>query len=487
MLFLRPGTHSRRAGLSVAVAALVLASTGCHAAQPVEVPSYQVGAVRHSAAMLRCDGEWYLESDKTEKGLPAARLNSVLTNETVAMAALESDWEISDAIYQNGLFYIAATQSSADESAIDYTVYRVSNAGSEPLLQGVIGDPAQAPAFVQLKDGTVLVTEDQNSGLGLYLIPENASESVRKLSTEDASLISVTPKIYQNRMALFAESQAGARLLTYDMDFAAGEASLVADIPFEQGAGMVDFALAEDELMVCRQTDASTTADPAYELCVYHLDTGELVQRESLEEQPVSPVCGLQSGGFLCLDDAGTPFATSPDNLGSRQVLDQMGKGPFTAYCSGGNYCLVNAEGEVYAVDAQEPAQTASPTSAPALSYTPDHTSENQYVNENGIQVLTAYNNDLLPAYQAEMIYAVFEPDADRFRFQLSYLQDGRRYFLESSFRWSDKSLLAYSVNEYQQGPDAALPAAVLQPLTEQHLLIIAQTLYDDLAAHCNG
>ena len=101
--------------------------------------------------------------------------------------------------------------------------------------------------------------------------------------------------------------------------------------------------------------------------------------------------------------------------------------------------------------------------------------------------MLIAYNNDLLPAYQAEMIYAVFEPDADRFRFQLSYLQDGRRYFLESSFRWSDKSLLAYSVNEYQQGPDAALPAAVLQPLTEQHLLIIAQTLYDDLAAHCNG
>lgn len=32
--------------------------------------------------------------------------------------------------------------------------------------------------------------------------------------------------------------------------------------------------------------------------------------------------------------------------------------------------------------------------------------------------------------------------------------------------------------------PDAALPVAVLQPLTEERLLAIAQPLYSDLAAH---
>lgn len=356
------------------------------------------------------------------------------------------------------------------------------------MVQGVCGnDLAQAPAFAQLQDGTVLVVQDQNSGLGLYLVPEHASESVQKLSAQTATLISVTPKIHQNRIALFAEGEAGTRMLTYEVDFSAGEAALVSEIPLAQGAGMTEYALAEDELMVCQQTAASAGTEPEYEVCVYQLATGELVQRESLGEQPVYPICGLQSGGFLCQDAEGTLFAVRSDSLQSRQVLDQMGEGPFAAACSGVSDYLVNADGEIYAVDAQPPAQTAPPTAAPELSYAPDYTSENQYVNENGIQVLTSYKNDLLPMYQAEMIYAVFEPETDRFRFQLSYLQDGRRYFLESSFRWSDRALLAYSVHEDQQAPDAALPAAVLQPLTEQQLLSIAQTLYDDLAAHCNG
>lgn len=467
------------------VVALLLAGAGCQTAQSEKVSYYQMGTVQSSAAVFRCEGQWYLESCKTEKGLPAARLNSVLTDQTAAMAAVESDCEIVDAIYRNGIFYIATTQSSEDGSAIDYTVYKSSNAGSELILQGVCGnDLSQSPAFAHLKDGTVLVVQDQDSGLGLYLIPENASESIREISAEDAALISVTPKIYQNRMALFAESQTGTCLLTYDMDFSAGNASLVADIPLEQGAKMVDYTLSGEELLVCQQTADTTGAGPAYELCVYQLDTGELVQQEALEEQPVYPVCGLQSGGFLCQDDAGTLFVTTADDLGTRQVLDQMGAGPFKAYGNGGAYFLVNAEGEVYAVDAQAPAQTASPTPAPELSYAPDRTAEIQYVDEGGIQALTAYNNDLLPEYQAEMIYAVFEPETDRFRFQLAYLQDGRRYFLESSFRWSDQSLLAYSVNAYQQGPDAALPVAVLQPLTEQHLLTIAQILYNDLSTH---
>ena len=484
----RTGNFSWRAKLTVTAAAVALVCTGCHAAQPVEVPSCQTGTVPVSAAMLRCDEEWYLEADRTEKNLPAVRLNSAQTDETVAMAALESDGEIADAIYENGLFYIAVTQPAEKEENADYMVYRVSNADSEPVVQGACGnDLAQAPAFAQLQDGTVLVVQDQNSGLGLYLVPEHASESVQKLSAQTATLISVTPKIHQNRIALFAEGEAGTRLLTYEVDFSAGEAALVSEIPLEQGAEMTEYALAEDELMVCQQTAASAGTEPEYEVCVYQLATGELVQRESLGEQPVYPICGLQSGGFLCQDAEGTLFAVRSDSLQSRQVLDQMGEGPFAAACSGVSDYLVNADGEIYAVDAQPPAQTAPPTAAPELSYAPDYTSENQYVNENGIQVLTSYKNDLLPMYQAEMIYAVFEPETDRFRFQLSYLQDGRRYFLESSFRWSDRALLAYSVHENQQAPDAALPAAVLQPLTEQQLLSIAQTLYDDLAAHCNG
>ena len=67
----------------------------------------------------RCDEEWYLEADRTEKNLPAVRLNSAQTDETVAMAALESDGEIADAIYENGLFYIAVTQPAEKEETAD--------------------------------------------------------------------------------------------------------------------------------------------------------------------------------------------------------------------------------------------------------------------------------------------------------------------------------------------------------------------------------
>lgn len=116
---IQTGNFSWRAKLTVTVAAVALVCTGCHAAQPVEVPSCQTGTVPVSAAMLRCDEEWYLEADRTEKNLPAVRLNSAQTDETVAMAALESDGEIADAIYENGLFYIAVTQPAEKEETAD--------------------------------------------------------------------------------------------------------------------------------------------------------------------------------------------------------------------------------------------------------------------------------------------------------------------------------------------------------------------------------
>ena len=471
----------------VAAAALLLVCTGCSAVQPVEVPFYQTGSVFGSAALLRWNEEWYLEADRTEKDFPAVRLNSSSTGETTAMAAVENDGEIADAIYRNGSFYIAVTNPSENKAAIDYTVYKVSNSNSELLLQGECGNYlSQAPAFAHLRDGTVLVVQDHAGGLGLYRIPDHSFESVQELSTEAAALISVTPKIYNNRIALFAESETGARLLVYDIDFSTGEASVCSEIPFENGAGMIDYALSEEKLIVCQQTAASAGIEPEYELCVYQLAAGELVQRESLGKQPVYPVCGLKAGAFLCQDDGGALFVIRSDQLDARHILNQMGNGPFAVSCSGGVHSIVNSDGVIYAVDVQEPVQAEFSSSAPVLSYTPNSTSENQYVNEAGLQVLISYNNDLLPTYQAEMIYAVYEPGSDRFRFQLSYLQDGRRYFLESSFRWSDQALLTYSINEYQQGPDASLPAAVLRPLTEQHLLSIAQTLYTDLAAHCS-
>lgn len=465
-------------------AALALACTACGAAQPAEEPLYRAGVAANPAAVLRCGEEWSLEAGTTGQGLPAVRLNSTLTGETAAMAALESSGEIADAVYQNGMFYIAGTRISGDGTA-EYAVYGVSNAGSKTILQGDCGAYAsQAPAFACLEGGTVLVVQDRQSGLGIYQMPGHASESIQEIPVEAAALVSVTPKVYQNRMTLFAEGETGARLLTYEMDLSAGEAALVSDIPFEQGAGLIEYALAENELVLCRQTAASAGAEPQYELCVYQLDTGELLQREALGGQPVCPMAGLPSGGVLCQEDGGTLFVIRPGNPRFRQILDQAGGGPFAATCGGGACCLVNAEGEVYAAGAPEPAPTTAPTAAPALHYTPDRTAENQYVEENGLQVLIAYNNDLLPMYEAEMIFAVYEPEIDRFRFQLSYLQDGRRYFLESSFRWSDRALLAYSVNEDGQEPDAALPAAVLQPLTEQHLLAAAETLYGDLTAH---
>lgn len=470
-----------------AAAALLLVCTGCSAVQPEEVSFYQTGSVFDSAALLRWDEDWYLEAGRTENGLPAVRLKSSSTGETAAMAAVENDGEIADAIYRNGSFYITATNHSENKAAIDYTVYKVSNSNSELLLQGECGNYlSQAPVFAHLKDGTVLVVQDHAGGLGLYRIPDHVFESVQELSVEDTALISVTPKIYNNKIALFAESEAGARLLVYDIDFSAGEASVCSEVPFENGAGMIDYALSEEELIICQQTADSAGIEPEYELCVYQLAAGELVQRESLGKQPVYPVCGLKAGSFLCQDDGGSLFVIRSDRLGARHALNQMGNGPFAVSCSGGVYYIVSSDGVIYAVDVQAPVQSENSSSAPMLSYTPNHTSENQYVNEAGLQVLISYNNDLLPTYQAEMIYAVYEPGSDRFRFQLSYLQDGRRYFLESSFRWSDQALLAYSINEYQQGLDASLPASVLQPLTEHHLLSIAQTLYADLAAHCS-
>lgn len=488
-----PGRFHRTGNLPwrvevLAAAGIALITTGCQSAQPVEVPAELTGTVQNPAAMLRCDEDWYLEAGRTEKGLPAVSRNSTQTNETVAMAALGSDGEIADAVYKNGVFYIAATRTAEDGTSLGYMVYKVSNADSELVLQGICGTgPGQAPAFAQLNDGTVLVVQDQDTGLELYQIPEHVSGSVQSLSADADAQISAEPELCQNRIALFVDREAGGRLLTYDMDFSGGGASPVSEISLEQGAEMIGYALAEEELIVCQQTAASAGTAPAYEFCVYQLSTGDLVGRKSLQEQPVYPICGLQSGDFLCQDAAGELLVVLADSLESCPVSDPVGTGPFTLACSGGDNYLVNAEGEVYAIDPQETVQTAASTAAPALSYLPDDTSENQYVNENGIQALTSYSNDLLPAYQAEMIYAVFEPETDRFRFQLSYLQDGRRYFLESSFRWSDKALLAYSVNEDQQAPAADLPAEVLQPLTEQHLLSIAQTLYDDLAAHCNG
>lgn len=470
--------------LPAAAAALALVCTACGAAQPAEEPLYRVGTAASPAAVLRCGEEWNLEAGTTGKGLPAVWLNSTLTGEATAMAALESGGEIADAIYQNGIFYIASTQASAD-GTVNYAVQEVSNAGSETILQGVCGeDASQAPAFVRLEGGTVLVVQNRQSGLAIYQIPDHAAESLQEIPVETASLLSVTPKGCQNRMTLLAEGETGARLLTYEMDFSAGEAAVVSEIPLEQGAGVVEYALAENELVVCQQTAASAGAEPKYELCVYQLDTGELLQREALGGQPVYPMGGLPSGGILCQQEGETLFAIHPDKPQARQALEQAGGGPFAATCSGDTCCLVNTEGEVYLAGTPAPAPTASPTDAPALCYAPDRTVENQYVEESGLQVLISYNNDLLPMYEAEMIFAVYEPEIDRFSFQLSYLQDGRRYFLESSFRWSDKALLAYSVNEDQQGPDAALPAAVLQPLTEQHLLTTAQALYDDLDAH---
>lgn len=465
-------------------AALVLTCTACSAAQFTEEPLYRVGTAANPAAVLRCEEEWYLEAATTGQGLPAVRLNSTLTGETAAMAALENGGEIADALYQNGEFYIVSTQTSAD-GAVNYAVYEVSNASSATILQGVCGRYAsQAPDFVCLEGGTILVVQDQENGLGIYQMPGHAAESIQEIPVEETALISVTPKVYQNRMTLFAESKTGARLLTYEMDFSACEAAVISDIPFEQGAGMIEYALAENELVVCQQTAASAGAGPEYELCVYQLDTGELLRREALGGQPIYPMNGLPSGGILCQENGGALFVIHPDTPQARQNFDQAGKGPFAATCNGGICYLVNAEGEVYVAGTPAPTPTTAPTAAPALNYTPDRTAENQYVEESGLQVLIAYNNDLLPMYEAEMIFAVYEPEIDRFSFQLSYLQDGRRYFLESSFRWSDWALLAYSVQEDQQGIDAALPSSVLQPLTEQHLQVTAQTLYNDLAAN---
>ena len=469
----------------LAAAAAVMTAFACTAAQPVEIPFFRAGTVSDPAAALRCDAEWCLRSDMTESGLPAVWLTSTLTGETSAMAALEKTDEITDALYRNGIFYIAAVRPSDNGDSIGYTVYSISGVLREPVLEGVCGTFAsQAPAFVDLEDGAVLVVQDQQEGLQIYQAPDHASESFAAISAEKAELISVTPKAHRNAFTLFAESETGARFLTYQVDFAAAEAVVVSDIPLEQGAGLIAYALTENRLVVCQQTAESMGAEPEYELLVYQLDTGEALTRQLLKEKPVYPLCGLENGAVLCQDDGGALFALGPDDDASRQSVDPIGTGPYTAFCKKNICYLMDGSGALYAVGVSSSAPAATPSAAPALTYNPNYESENQYVDEGGLKVLIAHNNALLPEYQASQIFASYEPTIDQFEFQLDYLQDGRRYHLESVFRWSEKALLFYEVHEELHGADNALPASVLQPLTEQRQLAIAQVLYDDLAAH---
>ena len=465
---------------SLAGLSLVLALSACGASPLAQPPVRQVGTVGDAAAVLRCQGDWYLSAG--EDLLPSVWLNSVLTQQPVQMAAFADTGTISDAVYQNGEFYAVCARSSEDENTAAYHVYRQ----TEEILQGVCGsDASQAPAFARLKNGTVLVVQDQQEGLALYQIPDHSSKPVTKLPVEAAALISVTPKACQNRICLFAGGEGGARFIVHEIDFNAGSAAFAAEIPLEQAAGLIDYALTENHLVICQQTAKSAETTPKYELLVYQTDTGELLKRQSLGGQPVYPLSGLSTGGLLCRDDAGSLFLLDPLSPKSRQTNEQVGAGPYAVNTDGGSCYLVNANGDVYALADQTPQPTTTAAPAPELAYDPKNFStENQYAQEGGMQVLVAYGNSLLPDYEAEEIYAFYEPEIDLFDFTLTYQQDGKRYCLKSSFRWSDQTLLTYKVAEVHRGPTADLPAEVLQRLTEQEQLSVARALYNNLAAH---
>ena len=465
---------------SLAGLSFVLALSACGASPLEQPPVRQVGAVGDAAAVLHCQGDWYLSARKDS--LSSVWLNSVLTQQPVQMAAFADTGTISDAIYQNGELYAVCAQSSESENTAAYHVYRQ----TEEILQGVCDSFAsQAPAFARLQDGTVLVVQDQQEGFALYQIPNHSSKPVTKLPVEAATLISVTPKAYQNRICLFAEREGGARFIVHEIDFNAGSAAFVAEIPLEQGAGLIGYALTESHLVICQQTAKSAETTPKYELLVYQTDTGELLKRQSLGEQPVYPLSGLPTGGLLCQGDEGTLFLLDPLSPKSRQAIEQVGAGPYTVHTDGSSCYLVNANGDVYALADQTPQPTTTAPAAPELTYDPKSSStENQYAQEGGMQVLVAYGNSLLPDYEAEEIYAFYEPAIDLFDFTLTYQQDGKRYYLKSSFRWSDQALLTYEVTEFHRGPTADLPAEVLQRLTEQEQLSVARALYNDLTAH---
>ena len=409
------------AGLS-----LVLALSACGASPLEQPPIRQVGAAGDAAAVLRCQGDWYLSAG--EDFLPSVWLNSVLTQQPVQMAAFENTGTITDAIYQNGELYAVCAQAAESENTAAYHVYRQ----TEEILQGVCGSFAsQAPAFARLQDGTVLVVQDQQEGFALYQIPDHASKPVTKLPVEAATLISVTPKAYQNRICLLAEREGGARFIVHEIDFDAGSAAFAVEIPLEQAAGLIGYALTENGLVLCQQTAKSAETTPRYELLVYQTDTGELVKRQSLGGQPVYPLSGLPTGGLLCQDDAGRLFLLDPSAPNSRRTIGQVGVGPFAVHTDGSSCYLVNANGDVYALADQTPQPTTTAPATPELTYDPKSSStENQYAQEGGMQVLVAYGNSLLPDYEAEEIYAFYEPAIDLFNFTLTYQQDGKRYYL---------------------------------------------------------